>query len=358
MLRRGSRLVRLLGLLVAIVSLAACGAHSSAPRPGGSRAVARAPINARVLAAVAQPVYGPLDGVSLPAAAEGLPVAVVIDNALPARPQYGLAQAEVVYELLVEGGITRFLAVYSHAAVSRIEPVRSVRTPFLRLALELDAVLAHAGAAAEEGPADAVSQMRQWGVHHLEEEAGGVISRDPSRSAPHNAVTSTAAVRAAAGARGWSGPARLSLWHFKEDGGASGAPVTAASLDFDTTGINRGAFAVRWEYDPASNSYLRFQGGAPHRDAGTNTQLRVKNVVIHLAPVIPAGDRSGHLLYQSEGSGRALVLRDGVVTEGTWRTDGPNGRTRYYDESGREIAFNRGATWVEMLPPEAPRRLA
>jgi hypothetical protein len=334
------------------------GPHTSAASSDTARAEAT-PINARVISGGTGPTYGLLDGVALTdqerqAKAGTAPVAVMVDNYTDARPQYGLGRAELVQEALVEYGITRFEAVYWRNDAPRIEPVRSARTQFLGLALELGATYTHVGSAAEEGPANAEAQMRDWGVHQVDEEAGGAIKRDPGRVAPYNAMTSTAALQALAAQRGWTAPAPFTSWSFKADGGAPGTPVSVADMDFDADGGMGGAFAVRWQYDADTNTYLRSEGGAPHIDAATGEQLTAKNVVLQFSEVRPAGDRAGHVLYSNEGSGRATILLDGKAINGAWHKDGHTGRTRYFDASGREISFNRGATWVEMLPTTAP----
>jgi len=355
----------LCAVLAAPLPLLAC--TPAPPKAGAAPAPERRaldPINVRAVAPPAAPIAGLLDGVPMSEAerrahANVLPVAVMVDNYPDARPQYGLGQAEIVYEALVEGGITRFMAVYWRNDAARIQPVRSARTQFLPLALELDAVYAHVGSAAEDGAANADAQMREWGVRSVDEDgSGGAITRDPERQAPKNAVTSTDGLIALSRSLRWATSPRTRPWSFKDDGGAAGPPVQALDLDFDLAGINGGAFAVRWQYDPSTNRYLRGQGGAPQRDAATGEQLAARNVIVQVCDVHPAGDRSGHVLYTTEGSGQALVLLDGRMVQATWRKDGRDQRTRYYDAAGHEIALNRGNTWVELVPAGAPIRAA
>jgi hypothetical protein len=325
-----------------------------------ARSADAGPINARSVRPAGAPAAGLLDGVAMTdserqARANALPVAVMVDNYIDARPQYGLDKAEIVYEALVEAGITRFMAVYWRNDAARIEPVRSARTQFLGMVSELDAVYTHVGAAAEEGPANATAQIRDWGIRDVDEDmSAGAIRRDGARVAPHNAMTSTDALRSLARNQRWTGAPKLTPWQFKADGGAAGVPVATASMNFDRDGIHRGAFTVGWQYEPATNTYLRSQAGKPHTDAGAGAQLSAKNVVLHIAEVRPAGDRSGHVLYKDEGTGKAIVLLDGVAIDATWQKDSRTGRTRYLDTTGKEVAFNRGATWVEMLPIGAP----
>lgn len=356
-------------LLIAAALLAVSGAALAlatvAARPrqrvaASTAAATTKPLMVRTVQPSAGATTGLLDGMPMREAdyqsrAKDLPVAVMVDNWVDARPQIGLDRAEVVYEALVESDITRFMAVYWRNDAPVIEPVRSARTQYLGMVSELNATYAHVGSAADDGPADAEAQMHAWGIHSVDEGEGQTaIQRDPAREAPHNAYTSTDALRATARANGWTGPAAFTPWPFKDDGGTAGSPVVEARMDFDTQRMQNGAFAVRWTYDPASNGYRRFQAGAPHVDGRTGAQLTAKNVILQFEDVRPAGDRSGHVLYRNEGSGRAIVLLDGRAVDATWQKDGRTGRTRYLDASGREIPLNRGATWVEMLPLNAP----
>lgn len=346
-----------------LLLLTACSSErpvQAAPAERPARVRTAVPLNVRPAPVRAAPANGILDGVPLSDAerrtlAGRLPVAVMVDNYPDARPQYGLAEAEIVYEALVESGITRFMAVYWRNAAERVQPVRSARTQFLPLALELDAVYAHVGSAAEDGPANAAAQMQEWGIRSVDEDdSGGAIGRDPTRAAPKNAVTSVDALSALSDARGWADTPATASWRYKDDGGAAGQPVQSIDLDFDSAGLNRGAFAVRWQYDPAANQYLRAQAGVPHRDAATGNQLTARNVIIQIGDVRPVGDRAGHILYTTEGSGKALVLLDGRAVPATWRKDSRDARTRYFDQAGQEIALNRGTTWVELLPTGTP----
>lgn len=287
-----------------------------------------------------------------------LPIAVIIDNLPPgARPQAGLDRADLVYELLVEGGITRFLAVFHRQDAPLIEPVRSVRTPYLYLVSELDAVLAHVGAAELEGPANAGSQMREWGIRHLEEAVQpGIFARDRSRLAPHNAYTATAWLRGYATEAGWSGPPALHSWTFKEDWAAPNPAAGAAgriSYAFGGPLPPQRAFAVEWYFDPVANQYARVMAGAWHTDARSGQVLTARNIVVQFdtAAIV---DYEGHLLYGSTGTGPAYIYQDGQVVTATWEKPERTARTRYRDGNGVEVAFNRGPTWVSLLPFGSP----
>jgi len=303
-----------------------------------------------------------LDGVLLPAEEAAfvnslLPVAVMVDNYIDARPQIGLDRADLVYELLVEGGITRFMAVYLRQEADWVEPVRSARTPFLFVARELGAVLGHVGAAGTEGPSDAQTQFSNWGVLHLDEQFNpGPFWRDRARAAPYNAATSITELRGHALGLGWLGPSEMQPWLFKEDGveaNASGGAVSALSYAFFWGGPPLSDFAADWFYDAGRNEYARSTAGRPHIDGRSGARLTARNVVVQFdtAGVI---NREGHVLYGSVGVGPAYVFLDGQVIEATWSKPSLEQRNRYVDLNGEEIKFNRGNTWIAVLPEGSP----
>jgi hypothetical protein len=304
-----------------------------------------------------------LDGVWLPADEAArvnarLPVAVTIDNLSPgARPQIGLDRADLVYEYVVEAGITRFMAVFLRREAEWVEPVRSARTPNLYLVKELDAVLASVGSAEPEGEANAGAQIRDWSVRHVDQTVTPMMFwRDRNRPIPHNVATSTAMIRAQAEAQGWTGPSRIFPWLFKEDltaTNALGGSGRRIAYSFAWRGAPHRAYAVNWEYDSRTNSYRRSMGGRPHIDGRSRAALTAKNVIVQFDRTRVV-TREGHVLYDSIGEGRAHLFLDGRVIEATWTKRSLEDRTLYWDAQGNEIALNRGATWVAILPSGSP----
>jgi hypothetical protein len=290
---------------------------------------------------------------------------VIIDN-FPwenARPQVGLDRAEVVYEFLVEGGVTRFMAVYLTREADQILPVRSVRTPAVLLAAEWSALLAHVGAAEPDGEANAVRRMAEWGVRGLDGDADldgaadlAAFNREPERPMPHNMSTSTGALRARAAELGWSLSRPTGDWPRSAPGADAGRGDGAAwqiRYNFALQFPAQPAFAVSWTYDEESGSYRREMAGAPHVDGASGEHLAAKNVVvqIHSAAVV---SREGHVLYEQIGEGKAFVFRDGAVIEATWTKRAPDDLTRYWRADGTEIHLADGATWVALLPDGSP----
>lgn len=310
----------------------------------------------------APPSVGLLDGIPFgeedALAGARPPVAVMIDN-LPggSRPQIGLDRADLIYELLVEGGITRFMAVYLHHDADVIEPVRSARTPSVLVARELGAVITHAGSAELDGDADAAQQMFDLGVPHIDYDADRQpFWLDRRRYAPHNVATSTHAIRSRAADWGVTEPSTAASWLFKDDHTETNLVEVSArqvSYNFALRVAPQPAFAAGWTYDPGTNSYLRSMAGTPHVDGGTGAQLAVKNVVLQVMPARVAS-REGHVVYDQIGEGQAYIFMDGRMIDAVWSKASPDERTRFHDRNGAEILFNRGATWVALLPTGSP----
>ena len=302
----------------------------------------------------------PLDGAPISdeeweARKDLLPIAVMVDNSPSAYPQSGLDRADLVYEAFVEGGITRFMAVFWAHDTDFVEPVRSARTPFVNWVSELDALYAHAGGATTENDANAIGQIAEWGIKDLNAFApasSNAYYRDSARYSPYNLVAGTSWLREAAAKLGYAGPAASEPWLFKADdpGSSAGAPAGGIEVSFRDRRVPWQL--VQWHWDRATDSYLRFQAGGPHVDGQTGEQLRFKNVVVMRVPW-QVVDESGHVLLDQFGQGPATVFVDGRAIEGTWRKKDRTGRTRFYDGSGAEIAFNRGPIFIEVVGPES-----
>jgi DUF3048 family protein/PEGA domain-containing protein len=272
------------------------------------------------------------------------PVAIMVENAADARPQSGLAAADVVYEALAEGGITRFMALYINGNAEVVGPVRSARHYFVNLAAEFGASLVHIGASPQGYEA-----LHALGVRNLDETFGHPgFWRSRARLAPHNAYTSIAGARSALDSLA---SARIGSWagfSFKDPSQPlRGTAAANPSVEYRPWG-----YRVEYRYDPQSRSYARFMDGAPHNDVETHAQIRAANVVVLLVPSRIV-DLEGRLDLSQIGTGSALYFEDGVVVEGSWNKLGPADPTRYLDRTGRPVRFNPGPIWVQIIPPES-----
>ncbi|MDP3998387.1 MAG: DUF3048 C-terminal domain-containing protein, partial [bacterium] len=140
-------------------------------------------------------------------------------------------------------------------------------------------------------------------------------------------------------------------WLFKEDASEKDRPA-AFSAEFNFwKGYD--AYRVKWEYDPAANAYRRFNGGELHTDKNDGAQITAKNIVVAFMTERGANDGyedGTHLLYQTKGEGKTLIFQDGVATEGKWQKKDRLARMKFISSSGKEIKFNPGQIWIEILP--------
>lgn len=302
---------------------------------------------------------GLLDGVPMTEAewnerSQFAPIAVMIDNHADAYPHYGLEQADVIYEALVEGGITRFMAVYWRQEADRIEPIRSARTPFVIWASELGAWYSHVGSAETDNAADAAGQMVWWNITDLDESIPGqevAYYRDHDRYAPHNMATSTEDLRDLGDWLGFDVAEYPEQWLYKENGQGTANLPDAGGIEVNFSSQRLFYGVTQWHWDSKSNTYLRFANGGPAEDAETGKQLSAANVIVMAAQSYEL--ETTHVVYEQIGEGPVQVFLDGKVIEGTWRKPDREARTRFYDRSGKEIALNRGRTFISLVPLDA-----
>ncbi len=260
--------------------------------------------------------------------------AIMIENSLDARPQAGLNAAGVIFEAIAEGGITRFITLFQDNEPDYIGPVRSVRPYYLQWALGFDAAIAHAG-----GSAEALSLINAWNVKDLNHNSN-YFWRVSNRAAPHNLYTSLPKLREYEAQKGF-GKANYSPLERKAEQPSS-AP-NARGIDFN---ISSGNYNVHYDYDAASNSYLRSVGGRPHTDERSGAQLAPKVVV---ALIMSQGRNGIYTTYNTIGSGQVVVFQDGTVTEGTWKKDNNNANFVFTDTAGQPLKLIPGQTWFTAL---------
>ncbi len=300
---------------------------------------------------------------------------VRIENHEESRPQSGLSFADVIYEAVGEGGITRFLAVHYCQDAGQIGPIRSARTYFLDFISEYGnyPLYAHVGGANQPGPADALSQIDDYGwtaYNDMNQFSVGFPTfwRDYDRlghpaQTEHTMYSTTEKLIKFASTRGitnvddqtgdkWD--ADFIPYSFKEDAVLDKRPASA-SLHLEAwEGYKQ--YGIDWIYDRTTNLYKRNNGGVPHIDRNTNKQLTAKNIVILSMVESSANDgyeNNAHLLYKTKGTGKAQIFMDGIRTMGTWRKDSRTSRTLLFDSTGAPIKFNRGVIWFQILPTDA-----
>ncbi|MBI4066917.1 DUF3048 domain-containing protein [Candidatus Gottesmanbacteria bacterium] len=302
------------------------------------------------------------------------PLAVMVENSEDARPQSSLSRADIIYEALAEGWITRFMAVfYCNTPFENmpIAPVRSARTYFIDWVSEYDGLYTHVGGANRikenatktDPRADALGQIDRYGIKDLDEFGISFPDcyRNPDRldhpvATEHQMVCfSENLYKFAKDKRGWtnvdedgvSWDKNFTPWLFKEDDKKSDlGQVKTIKITF-SKGYEK--YDVKWEFDPETDTYKRSNGGVPHLDRESGDQMTAKNVVVQLTKMIGPVDENVHLLYTTIGSGKAIVFQDGKAIVGTWSKPQRVARTKFYDSSSKEVEFNRGLTWIEVV---------
>jgi hypothetical protein len=296
----------------------------------------------------AAPVLAPLTG--LPdqggATASRPSVAVKIDNAPEARPQAGLDVADVVYEEVVEGGVTRFIAVFHSAAPPVAGPVRSVRP------MDPNVLAAYHGLVAYSGGIPAfVSLLRKAPVQDVNVDvATDAYSWDRSRSAPHNEFVSPEKLWPKAKGDNAVPPPAMSDYR--------GAGETFGDADAPHVSIRYSPRAsATYDWDAASGTWKRGENGTPHT-AASGAQIAPQNLVIQFVTMKTLNyvDQSGTKVVESNvvGSGDAWVLSGGRVTKGHWSKPSETAPTRFTDAAGNPLKLTAGRTWVHFVPVGSP----
>ncbi|HSX35258.1 MAG TPA: DUF3048 domain-containing protein [Candidatus Saccharimonadales bacterium] len=264
--------------------------------------------------------------------------AVMIENSASARPQSGLDQANVVFEAVAEGGITRFEALFQDTTPGYIGPVRSVRPYYIQWGMAFDAAIAHVG-----GSGEALQDMKDWKVKDLDQFANGsYFQRISSRDAPHNVYTSMSQLNDLEAKRGYGAAKFSSLLRKGEERAKT---PEATSIDVKISGS---LYNSHYDYDAEKNAYKRSQGGGPHMQVdanGSQTQIEPK-VVIALTMSQGIAHDDTHTAYGTIGTGHAYIFQDGKVTEGTWKKAANAENFTFTNLSGKPIGLNPGQTWI------------
>lgn len=288
--------------------------------------------------------YSPLTGskVADEAATRQPVTAIMIENSPDARPQSGLKQAGVVYEAIAEGGITRFLAIYQEAKPQLIGPVRSVRMYYVDWVAPYNASIAHVG-----GSAAALAEVRNGSYRDIDQFFNsGSYWRATDRYAPHNVYTSFAKLDELNAKKGYKESTFKGF--LRADGKASATP-NATSIDMDISGP---LYNTHYNYDAASNTYLRNIAGGPSldREDGQIAPSVVIALKVDMSLVMEDGYRESIV---TTGSGVADIFQNGTVTTGTWSKASRTAQIQFLDSSGKEIPLNRGQTWITAIPNDS-----
>lgn len=270
-------------------------------------------------------------------------LAVKVENSRPARPQSGLGAADVVVEELVEGGITRFVAVYHSAAPATVGPVRSIRPMDPPIVAPLAGLFAYSG-----GVPPFVSLLRAGTNQDVGHGAvPAAYRRDPARRAPHNLYADPARLWAAADAAHRRPPGPLVAGPRPP-----GLPPAARPAGTVELRLSPAAHAS-WSWDASTRRWRRTSDGRVHLGADGG-QLDADVVIVLRVAVRDSGARDvgGAAVPETivVGSGAALIVAGGAVVDGRWVKAAPGDPWRFTDTSGAPLAVPAGRVWVELVP--------
>lgn len=297
------------------------------------------------------------------------PLGIMIENHQEARPQSGLSKADIVYEAIAEGGVTRFLSIFYCGASAEevtVGPVRSARTYFLDWVSEYgnSPLYVHVGGANKPGPADALGQIRKYGwegYNDMNQFSIGfpIFWRDYDRlghtvATEHTMYSTTDKLWSVAQERDLTDKDKDGVawnkgfvsWKFADGKPSESPKASKVSYDF-WEGYSD--YSVSWNYDSTTNTYKRENGGKQHTDLNNKEELSVNNVVVMFTKVQGPIDELKHMLYGTIGQGKALIFQNGDVVEGTWTKSSRTARTKFIDSRGKEVTFVRGPIWISVL---------
>ncbi len=306
------------------------------------------------------------------------PLAVMIENTPDARPQSGLSYADIVFEAVAEGGITRFMPIFYCGVQNEdvtLAPIRSARTYYINLASGFNRPMyVHVGGANFDGTPEthALNQLSDYGwtgENDINQFSVGypTFIRDYNRvpgkelATEHTMTTSTEKLWAVAEKRGWTNMSpeltvgRKTIessdwldgytgWTFV-DGAAKGSAQTV-SYSF-WSGMNN--YDVKWQYDPSTNLYTRYTGGNVHTDLENGEAITASDVIVMFAKESGPLNEVKHMMYDVIGKGDAIIFHNGAAEEITWSKKTRESELEFFNEDGDAIEMTRGKIWVSVL---------
>lgn len=296
------------------------------------------------------------------------PIAVVINNHSRALPQAGVADADIIYEVLAEGQITRLVGIFHHNVPHRIGPVRSTRDYFADFAIDNDAIFAHHG-----GSPTGYARLRNLGIAGLDGMAleGTTFWRDPDRRRvpalfEHSSYTGAEVLEQAIASRNFRRnrheddnlgfafnlDENMAFEALARASGGIFRPCVELTVPFSNS------YPRRFVYDPETMTYAVYNVHGPHideniansEDSDADAQVRVTNVLVqHVRSRVVPGDVEGRREVNTVGSGSGYLASNGGIVTVRWERDSHNTPTRWYFANGMPLQLTPGSTWINVL---------
>ena len=284
------------------------------------------------------------------------PIAVMIDNNVENDEQVGLQDAYLTYEIIVEGGLTRIMAIYKDVDTSVIGPVRSSRHYFLDYALENDAIYAHYGWSKY-----AENDIKSLEVDNINGLYDDAFYRDSNIAAPHNVFTSIDNLYLMAEELGYDTTSNSyenlnyvtdkvnlesvdnSINCEEDNCNLEGSVLTSIEIPYSNSEVRS------YTYDSENGYYLRYMNGIPHTDRDSKEQYHYKNIIIMKVNNTTL-DSDGRQDLDTVGTGEGYYITNGYMMPITWEKDSRSGKTRYTYSNGKEIEVSDGNTFIQVMP--------
>ena len=320
--------------------LTACGGSDNANSPEATTSTTEVVLPTAPLTGLAQPDE---DKRTRPL------LTVKIDNHPAARPQFGIDKADVIVEEKVEGGLSRFMALFQSQDAERVGPVRSLRSTDVNWLKPEGGMIAYSG-----GIAPVKNQLSRNGIADIGADTHGVkyYKRRNDRSFEHSMYVNTTVLRELTPKDAKTPPPLFD--YLKRDEKFSGLGIApAASVSLRMAGVST-AVTFDWTWDAGAGVYRRGTDGKAHQFEGAG-QVGMKNVVVQFTPyrATPWVDTAGSPVDEAAvvGSGDAWILSDGQIIRGKWTRATDSAVTKYTDGAGAPIKLQPGQTWLSLVPP-------
>ncbi len=276
--------------------------------------------------------------------------AIMIENSPAARPQSGLGQAEVVFEAVTEGGITRFMALFQKNKPQLIGPIRSVRTHFVDLLTPFNASIAHVG-----GSRSALNTIRNGNYRDIDQFFNAKYYwRSNDRYAPHNMYSSFAKLDQLNKSKKYTTSKALPLLrNTKKDKKKPSTKPDQPEKLIKKININFSSslFNTYYLYNEKTDDYTRYLNGKIHQDR-ENGPIKPKVVVALMTTMRPIAQDGSHAQVKALGSGKAYVFQNGKVITGSWSKPNKHEQIKLLDSAGKPIKLNPGMTWISLVTKE------
>lgn len=277
------------------------------------------------------------------------PFAVMIDNeGTRVLPQGGLNMAQIVYEVIVEGGLTRLMPIFWGTEPEMIGPVRSARDYFLDYSMEYDAIYVHYGGSPQAGRDIPKFKINEIDGLYLGPDVFWDLTKD--RGNWQDSYTSMEKLKAHALKKKFSETASVEfpfIYNLTEATPGTDNIATVITLKYPS-------MTSKYEYDSNTGLYKRFRYGKEHMERVSEKQFEAKNIIVQFVPNYDIkGDKAGRQEMNTIGSGKGYFITNGRVIDLKWSKESRRAQTKYSDKAGNPILLNRGQTWIQIMPVTA-----